>query len=305
VRIVFFGTAEFAVPSLRATADAHNVLAVLTQPDHPGHRGAPAARPVAGAARELHLDVWQPARARDPQTIERVAHLQADALVVAAYGQILPVPLLEAARHGGVNVHASLLPRWRGAAPVAAAILAGDEETGTSIMRMEAGLDTGPVYAQRGMPITANATTPALTATLAALGAELLVDVLEQLERGAASALPQDGERATYAPRLTRADADVSWDQHSAVEVDRRVRALQPWPGVVAMLGGQRVQIIAGARIDEREAQPGEILALQGESAVVSTRDGAYRVDAIRPPGGRTMSAAAYLRGRRGVQVPR
>ena len=171
-------------------------------------------------------------------------------------------------------------------------------------MRMDAGLDTGPVYAQQSVPIPANAKTPTLSLALAKLGAELLVSVLDQVALGSATARPQDDELATYAPRLSRADAEVSWDEQSAVEVDRRVRALQPWPGVVAGLGGQRVHILAGSPVEHSTSQPGDILALQMESVLVSTCEGAYRVDTVKPPGGRAMPAAAYLRGRRGVHMP-
>ncbi len=173
--------------------------------------------------------------------------LGADCLVVAAYGQILPTALIDAPpRFGAVNVHASLLPRWRGASPIAHAILAGDTETGVSIMRMEAGLDTGPVYATSRVGISADATTPALTTTLATLGAEALIGVLADLEAGRAIAVAQPDEGVTYAPRLGRDDGRVDWHARSAIEVDRMVRALQPWPGVVAAVGGVEVQIQGG-----------------------------------------------------------
>ncbi|MGA8014979.1 MAG: methionyl-tRNA formyltransferase, partial [Candidatus Dormiibacterota bacterium] len=198
-----------------------------------------------------------------------------------------------------VNVHASLLPRWRGAAPVARAILAGDPVTGVSIMRMDAGLDTGPVYAAREVPIDATATTPTLTETLAIAGAEELVRVLAALERATAMALPQPDEGVTVAPRLTREDGLLDWDARTAVEVDRMVRALDPWPGVTAPLAGVRVRILAGGPITGvADAPAGTVVRTESESAVVSTRDGLYRVDEVQPPGRRPMSAAAFLRGR-------
>jgi len=306
VRIAFLGTAGFAVPSLLACADAgHDVAVVLTQPERAGNRGRPAPRPVADAARELGLEVWQPEKVRDPQAVARVLGLGVDALVVASYGQILPVALLDGPRFGGVNVHASVLPRWRGASPVAAAILAGDEETGVSIMRMEAGLDTGPVYAVRTLPIGPGVTTPDLTADLARVGANLLVEVLAGLEDGSAVAEPQDDAEATYAPRLTRADARIEWAELTAVEVDRRVRALQPWPGTLAMLAGQEVRIVAGAPSTARAegVDAGTIVAAGSRAIDVATREGMYSVHEVQPPGKRAMDAAAYLRGRR-VQVP-
>jgi methionyl-tRNA formyltransferase len=301
LRVAFLGTAEFSVPSLRACLEAGcAVAAVVTQPDRPGDRGRPAPRPVADLARERGLRLLQPPRIRDPEATATLLDLGLDALVVAAYGQILPVSLLDGPRLGGVNVHASLLPRWRGAAPVAAAILAGDAETGVSIMRMEAGLDTGPVYARRATPIGPVETAPELGRRLAAMGAELLVEVLGALERGEAVATPQDGAAATVAPRLRREDGHVDWAAASAVEVDRRVRALDPWPGVTAPLGGVEVRLLAGEPLArEAGAEPGAVLGTAGELAEVATRQGVYAVRRVQPPGRRPMDAAAYLRGRR------
>lgn len=306
MRLAFLGTAGFAVPSLRACAAAgHDLAVVVTQPEKLGNRGRPAPRPVADAAHELGLEVWQPAKVRDPAVVESLLGLGLDALVVAAYGQILPVALLDGPRFGGVNVHASVLPRWRGAAPVAAAILAGDDETGVSIMGMEAGLDTGPVFAVRTLPIGAGVTTPDLTADLARIGANLLVEVLAGIADGSAVAEPQDQSQASYAPRLTRADAHIDWAALSAVEVDRRVRALQPWPGTAAALGGQEVRIIAGAPASRGTTSaagavaPGTVVGTGRTTCDVVTRDGIYEVHEVQPPGKRPMDAAAYLRGRR------
>lgn len=301
LRIAFLGTAEFAVPSLRACLEAGcDVAAVVTQPDRPGDRGRPAPRPVADLAHERGLPLLQPLRIRDPEAAAALLALGLDALVVAAYGQILPVSLLDEPRLGGVNVHASLLPRWRGAAPVAAAILAGDAQSGVSIMRMEAGLDTGPVYARRATAIGAVETAPELGRRLAAMGAGLLVEVLGALERGEAVATPQDAAATTVAPRLRREDGRVDWAVASAVEVDRRVRALDPWPGVTARLGGAEVRLLAGEPLDrDPGAEPGVVLRTAGEVAEVATRQGVYAVRRVQPPGRRPMDAAAYLRGRR------
>jgi methionyl-tRNA formyltransferase len=299
VRLVFCGTALFAVPSLRACAAHHEVLAVVTRADRLGNRGKPAPRPVADAAHELGLPVLMPVKIGAPDVVRGLLDLIPDCVVVAAYGQILPIALLDPLPFGAVNVHASLLPRWRGAAPIARAILAGDAETGVSIMRMEAGLDTGPVYAMARVPIGADATTPALTSVLADLGAVELVSVLEALEHGSATATPQPEEGITYAARLTREDGRVDWSARSAVEVDRMVRALMPWPGVLAPIDGVEVQIQAGGVADIPVAgDPGTIDRREGESVVVATRDGGYRVDMITPPGKRAMTPAAFLRGR-------
>jgi methionyl-tRNA formyltransferase len=310
VRIVFCGTASFALPSLRACAASHAVVAVVTQPSRPGSRGRPAPRPVADAARDLGIPLLQPERIRAPETVAGILGLGADALVVAAYGQLISPALLDGHRHGGVNVHASLLPRWRGASPVARAILAGDLETGVCIMRMEAGLDTGPVYARRRLPIEGDATTTTLTEALAAAGAGALLDVLAGLERGTATAEPQPEEGVTLAPRLGRDDGAVDWAVRSAIEVDRMVRALEPWPGVNAPLAGVRVRLLTGTAIppapegDTPEgagsgAAPGTVAGTQGEAVAVATRAGLYRVDTLQPPGRRPMTAAAFLRGLR------
>jgi methionyl-tRNA formyltransferase len=301
MRLVFCGTADFAVPSLRALADAHDVLAVVTQPDRTGSRGRPATRPVGEAASRLGLRVLRPERIRAPESVNEIMSLGPDALVVAAYGQIIPVALLDGPRHGGVNVHGSLLPRWRGAAPVAAAILAGDTRTGVSIMRMDAGLDTGPVYASSATAIAHGESAPVLTGRLATIGAALLVEVLAGLEAGTADAVAQDESEATHAPRLRREDGVIEWSAMTAVDIDRRVRALQPWPMVTATLAGQPVRLLEGepAGSEETAQAPGTVRSGIGETVDVATASGTFRLARVQPPGGRRMSAAAFLRGRR------
>ena len=279
---------------------------MVTQPQKPGHRGRPAGRPVRDASEALQLTVLTPDRIRDPRAVREIAELQPACLVVAAYGQILPQELLDAPRHGPVNVHASLLPRWRGASPVAHAILTGDSDTGVTIMRMDAGLDTGPIYAQRRVPIPLGATTPSLTDTLAHEGASLLADVLDSIERGDAAATAQPSVGVTLAPRLRREDGVVEWNGCSAVDIDRRVRALQPWPGVIAPLGGATVRLLEGSVAEDARSggpAPGTIVEMSGEAVLVVARDGsAYRIERVLPSGSRAMSAAAFLRGRRSVE---
>src|ERR1700730_3511206 len=303
MRIVFMGTAEFAVPSLRRCVTEHEVVAVVTQPDRPGSRGTPAPRPIRDVAAQAGIEVLAPARIREPAAVDAILATAPDSIVVGAYGQILPEPLLDRPRFGAINVHASLLPRWRGAAPIAHAILAGDDETGVSIMRMDKGLDTGPVYARRSVAIPSDATTPALTGVLAELGAELLIDVLSAIERTEARATPQPEDGATYAPRLRREDGELEWGECSAADIDRHVRALQPWPGVTLPLGGARVRILAGEPVNlpasDAAVAPGSVLRQDGESLLVAARDDAYRVDSVQPPGARPMTPAAFLRGRR------
>jgi methionyl-tRNA formyltransferase len=233
------------VPSLRALHEGgHEIQLVITQPDRPARRGLKlTSPPVKVAAQELGLEVFQPERVRDPEVVERLRRLLPDVLIVVAYGQIIPASVLAIPRYGAVNVHASLLPRHRGAAPIAHAILAGDRETGVTIMQMDEKLDHGPVLASSSTPIQEREDAIALTARLATIGAEVLVLVLGQLE--SIKAVPQDDEAATIAPRLRREDGELEWGM-GAQEIDRRVRALQPWPGVTLPTPRGRVKVLSG-----------------------------------------------------------
>lgn len=232
------------MPSLRALhAAGHEIRLVVTQPDKPGHRMKVTPPPVKVAAQELGLEVFQPERIRAPEAVERLRGLAPDLLVVVAYGQILPLAVLEVPRRGAVNVHASLLPRHRGAAPIARAILAGDHETGVTIMLMDEQLDHGPVLAERATEIGPREDAVALTTRLAEMGAQLLVETVAQLEE--LRPVEQDHERATLAPRLRREDGELDWDL-AADEIDRRVRALQQWPGVTLPTARGRVKVLSG-----------------------------------------------------------
>jgi methionyl-tRNA formyltransferase len=232
------------VPSLRALhAAGHQVQLVVTQPDKPGHRLKVTPPPVRVAALELGLEVYQPARIRDAEAVERIRALQPDLLVVVAYGQIIPASVLALPKFGAVNVHASVLPRHRGAAPVAHAILAGDRETGVTIMRMDEQLDHGPILAVRATLIGELEDAVMLTERLAAIGARLLVDTVARIEE--IEGVEQDHARATLAPRLRREDGELEWSA-GAREIDRRVRALQPWPGVTLPTGRGRVKVLKG-----------------------------------------------------------
>jgi methionyl-tRNA formyltransferase len=232
------------VPSLKALVESgHDVKLVITQPDKPGHRLKMTPPEVKLVAQQLGLGVYQPERIRDPEAVERIRQLQPDLLVVVAYGQIIPRSVLGIPRLGTVNVHASLLPRHRGAAPVAAAILAGDSETGVTIMRMDEQLDHGPILATRSVEIGAHEDAGALTSRLAVLGAALLVETLEHLEER--KAVEQDHQAATVARRLSREDGELEWEM-GALEVDRRVRALQPWPGATLPTKKGRVKVLSG-----------------------------------------------------------
>jgi methionyl-tRNA formyltransferase len=291
LRLAFFGSPDFAVPALRALADAgHDIAAVYNQPPRPAHRGQALTRcAVHEAAEVLQLPVRTPARLK--QNVEEhafFARLSLDAAVVAAYGLILPPAMLEAPRRGCLNIHASLLPRWRGAAPIHRAIEAGDAETGITIMRMEAGLDTGPMLLRAGVPIGPHTTTPSLHDELARLGASLIVQALD----GDPPAVPQPGEGVTYAAKLTRADSKLDFTRDAAA-LDRQVRAMVPWPGCTAMLRGEVLKILA-AEVAAGEGEPGAIL---DGAFTVACGDGALRLRRVQRSGRAAMSGGDFLRG--------
>lgn len=249
------------MPSLnRLAAAGHDIALVVTQPDRPGHRMRLTSPPVKVAAQALGLDVYQPERVREPEVVERLRRVEPDLLVVVAYGQIIPAAVLAIPKHGAVNVHASLLPRHRGAAPVAHAILAGDTRTGVTIMRMVEKLDHGPILTTRATPIGPHEDAVGLTARLAEMGAVLLVETLARLLE--IDPREQDHALATLAPRLSRKDGELEWDM-SPEEIDRRVRAFQPWPGVTLPdPSGRRMKVLsgrveAGRYVPERVQSPG------------------------------------------------
>jgi methionyl-tRNA formyltransferase len=243
-KLVFAGTAAFAVPSLRALHQAgHDIRLVITQPDRPGHRMKTTPPPVKLAAQELGLPVYQPERIREPEAVERIRSLAPDLLVVVAYGQIIPRSVLSIPRLGAINVHASLLPRHRGAAPIARAILAGDSETGVTIMKMDEQLDHGPILTGATTPIGEHEDAAMLTARLAELGADALVETLNRLEE--ITPVEQDHSQATIAPKLSKEEGDLDWSL-DAREIDRRVRGLQPWPGATLPTKRGRVKVLRG-----------------------------------------------------------
>lgn len=279
------------MPSLQRLVEAgHELALVVTQPDRPAGRGLrPQSSPVKQAAAALGLDLFQPDRLRDAASLLRIRQVAADLHVVVAYGQILKPELLAVPPMGTLNVHASLLPRHRGAAPIAWAILSGDSETGVTIMQMDAGLDTGPILTQETIPIGPQETAPSLEARLADRGAALLVSTLESMQRGASTARPQPADGATYARRLTSEDGKLDQHAMSASELDRRVRALNPQPGCWITLQGATVKVLAG--------HPGKEPA--GDGLPIETADGWFTLDYVQPAGGRPMAAAAWARGRR------
>ena len=295
--IVFAGTPEFAVPSLRALAATGAAIPVVfTQPDRPAGRGRQLTPPpVKVAASELGLRVLQPLSLREPVWLADGAE-RPDLMVVIAYGLLLPRALLEWPRLGCINLHASLLPRWRGAAPIQRAVLAGDATTGISVMQMDAGLDTGPVHRMTSTPIGARETAGELHDRLAVLAASALTEALPALLAGTSAATPQRGDLATPAPKLAKADALLDW-RRDAAALERQVRAFNPWPVAEASLvDGRRLRIWdARAEPARAAAAPGTIVAAARDGICVATGDGILRLLRIQPPSARAMDVDAYL----------
>ena len=292
MRLAFMGTPDFAVPALRALhAAGHDIVAVYSQPPRPAGRGHGLRRcPVHVCAEQLGLAVRTPAGLRrDVAAQQSFFELDLDIAVVAAYGLILPQAMLNAPRRGCLNIHASLLPAWRGAGPIQAAILAGDLETGVTIMQMEAGLDTGPMLLREAIPIGPAATAADLHATLSALGARLLLRALS--ENPAPVSQPQEG--ATYAPKLSREDAPIDWTR-SADDIDRQIRAFDPWPGTTTKLDGETLKIVA-AVLSDAVGPPGSVMDMQ---FTIACGSGAIRPTRVQLPGRQAMATAAMLRGR-------
>jgi methionyl-tRNA formyltransferase len=296
-RIAFAGTPQFAVPSLEAlVASGADVDLVLTQPDRPAGRGRQVvASPVKRVAAERGLRVVQPQTLRGPNALDELGAAP-DLLVVVAYGLLLPPEMLAWPRLGCVNLHASLLPRWRGAAPIQHALLARDATTGVSLMRIERGLDTGAVYLKRSTPIGERETAAELHDRLAALAADVLADALPRLLSGELSATPQQEERATHAPKITKADAVLDW-RRSAVELDACVRAFDPWPVAETRLDdGTRLRVWRAVPLAaETAARPGTVVRAGAAGIDVATGAGVLRITQVQPPSGRVMAASAYL----------
>jgi methionyl-tRNA formyltransferase len=297
LNVVFAGTPEFAVRVLEALFDSpHHVIGVLTRPDRPAGRGLkPAAPPVKQLAAARGVPVHQPADLRDAGVQGELRRLRPDAMVVAAYGRIVPKAVLDIPRHGGVNVHASLLPRWRGAAPIQRALLAGDRETGVSIMQMDAGLDTGPVLLRESIPILDEDTAGSLHDRLAHLGGRLVVQALDALEAGRLKSVPQDSEFATYAPKLEARELSVDW-RESALATCRRVRALNPSPGASASLRDVKLKIWRCTTAPGQGA-PGEVLEADASGLRVACGEGVLSISELQRSGGTRLPCADFLRG--------
>jgi len=315
MRIVFIGTGEIGVPTLRALLDSeHEVVGIVTQPDKPvGREQRIEAPPIKkgitrsggfqtpkafGAGKPPPLEVLQPAKIKDPQTIEEIRRLTTDVIVVVAYGQILPRDVLEIPRLACLNLHASILPRWRGAAPVQAAIAAGDCETGITVMHMDEGLDTGDILLQRSVEILPNDTGGSLHDRLAQIAPETLLESLRLLAAGNAPRIPQDNARATYAPKLKREHGQIDWSE-SAEAIDRKIRAYNPWPSAFMKVDRQNLKIFSASVVD-LNGQPGEVLR-SDEDLIVATGKDALSLAEVQLEGKRRMSAAEFLRGHRAL----
>lgn len=299
MRVVFWGTPAFALPALRAlTEEGHQVVGVVTQPDRPAGRGRSVAMsPVKQTALEEGIPVLQPERARGEEFMEALRRLGADISVVVAYGQILRPEVLELPPGGSLNIHASLLPELRGAAPIQWAIIRGFEQTGVTIMRMEAGLDSGPALFRVEEPIRADESASELAARLSEIGAEALIETLALMEGGGIAEVPQDHERATYAPKLDREQARLDWSL-PAVEVCRWIRGLDDVPGAWSPLEGLGPVKLFRPRAVGGAGEPGEVLEASEEGVVVAAGAGAVLVGEVQPPGKRRMTAGDWVRGR-------
>lgn len=303
MRNIFFGTPLFAVPTLEAMVAADMApLLVIAQPSRPvGRRRELQDPPVITKARELGLPVAQPETVRQREFLDRLRQLDPDVAVVVAYGQIFRRRLLRLPRHGCLNLHGSLLPKYRGAAPIQAAIAAGDAVTGVTVMRMARGLDSGPMLLRRELEIGSDETTAQLAPRLAQLGARAMVDTLRGLAAGELRDEPQDDAAATYAPQLTRADGEVDW-QHTARQIYDRWRAYTPWPGISAQLGEQPLKLVELATRDERDdsLEPGTIRGLQADAIEVVCGDGTILAALqVQRPGKKAVRAVDFFNGER------
>jgi methionyl-tRNA formyltransferase len=309
LRLVFMGSPTFALPALQALVERYSVVGVVTQPDQPAGRGRTLTPPpVKVLAERLGLPVMQPRRLRQPEAMQVLRAWQPDLIVVAAFGQILKPDVLELPHWGCINVHASLLPRWRGAAPIQAAILAGDAHTGVSIMKMDAGIDTGPVFTQRSLPIDPADTAGSLGPQLAALGAELLVETLPGYFSGERQPIAQDrlqplagSLQPTYAPMLKKEDGLLNLAE-PAQALERRVRAFQPWPGTYLLWQGQPLKVLKAHALPASGVVSGVTTVSQGYPAIV-TADGLLVLDEVQPAGKKAMSGRVFLQGARDWQA--
>jgi len=297
-RVVFMGSPEFAIPTLRLLAQNYPVVGVITQPDRPSGRGRTLTPPpIKVTAQQLGIETIQPHRLKDPGVWEKLIEWSPDVIVVAAFGQILRQNVLDLPRFGCVNVHASLLPRWRGAAPIQASILHGDEVSGVTIMKMDAGIDTGPILNQRSIPIQADDDADSLSKKLATLGAELLMETLPAYLRGEIEPRIQDESRATYAPMLKKEEGELNFSQ-PAEYLERKIRAYFPWPGAFMVWDGQLLKVKRAFVLQQNLIPAGKRSVVDGLPAI-GTVDGVLVLREVQPAGKKWMSGEEFLRGAR------
>mgnify|MGYP000964640055 CR=1 FL=1 len=295
-RVVFMGSPEFALPALEALNNAYNVVAVVTQPDRPAGRGRhPQPSAVKQLAVGLKIPILQPASLRKLSAVTELAAYAPDLIIVAAYGQILPRSILEMPKFGCLNIHASLLPAWRGASPIQAAIANGDERTGVTIMLMDEGMDTGAILAQREVPIRSGTTAMELSDQLAHLGARTLIEILPAYLRGTLAAIPQDDSKKSFAPKLTKQDSLLDF-RLPAQTLLNQIHAYQPWPGAVYQWGGKRLKILQAHVHPTFECDPSGRFVMNGLPAVC-TSDGLLVLDTVQPEGKKPMPGKAFLNG--------
>lgn len=300
LRIVFAGSPDFSLPALDALVhSAHRVVAVYTQPDRPAGRGRQLRTSTVKQAAIRHaLPVVQPTNFSAAETRTALKQMKADLMVVVAYGLILPQAVLDAPALGCWNIHASLLPRWRGAAPIPRAIIAGDQSTGVSIMQMDAGLDTGAVFRASEIGISESDTSDSLHDRLAVLGASTLMSCIDELTAGnPLVATQQDSSQACYAAKLSKREAEINWQEPAAL-IARKVRAFNSWPVAWAILDGERLRIWSATALSQSAGQPGRIIARQATGIDVSCGEGCLRITELQKPGGQRISAADYLNAR-------
>ncbi|MEP6604292.1 MAG: methionyl-tRNA formyltransferase [Spartobacteria bacterium] len=301
MRVLFIGTGEIGAPTLQALLESeHEIVGVVTQPDKPvGRAQRIEPPPIKKAIAGMEMSILQPARIKDRQSIEDIRALQPDAIVVMAYGQILPREVLEVPRVACLNLHASLLPRWRGAAPIQAAIAAGDRETGITVMYMDEGLDTGDILLQRKIDILPNETGGSLHDRLAEIASEPLLESLRMLTAKNAARVPQDSTLATHAPKLQRDAGEIDW-QESAEAIERKIRAYDPWPGAFTKLSGRHLKIFSASIVD-LSGKPGEVIP-HDSALVFATGHGALALGEVQLEGKQRMSAADFMRGHRSIR---
>ncbi len=297
MKIIFAGTPHFAASALAALLKEHQVVAVLTQPDRPSGRGMQlTASPVKQLALQHGLPVLQPATLKTAEAQQTIAALNADVMVVAAYGLILPKQVLQLPRYGCLNIHASLLPRWRGAAPIQRAILAGDAETGITIMQMDEGLDTGDMLLKKVCAIAADDTAETLHDKLADLGAQAITEALQDLERGELHPERQNAQLATYAAKLTKSEAQLDWNQDAA-QLERAVRGYYPFPVAQTVFGETPVKILRASTAAGKAAVPGAVIAVEKDAIIVACGNGALALKVLQKPGGKALPVAQFVQG--------